>query len=63
MTETTALPRALHCDPVATNGILAALLDNGEKTGTPYDETITFALQNASAYYGPADEPAEKEGE
>lgn len=29
MTETTALLRALHCDLVATNGILVALLDDG----------------------------------
>ena len=63
MTETTALLRELHCDLVATYGILAALLDNGEKTGTPYDETITLAIQNASAFYGLADKLAKKEGE
>ena len=63
MTETTALLRALHCDFVATNGILAALFDDGSKTGTPYDETITLAIQNASVYYGLADKLAEKEGE
>lgn len=63
MTETTALLRALHCDLVATNGILAALLDDGTKTGTPYDETITLAIQNASVYYGLADKLAEKEDE
>ena len=48
---------------LATNGILAALLDDGSKTGTPYDETITLAIQNASVYYGLADELAEKDGE
>lgn len=63
MTETTALLRALHCDLVATNGILAAMLGDDAKTGTPYDETITFAIQNASVYYGLADKLAEKEGE
>ena len=63
MTETTALLRALHCDLVATNGILAALLNESGKTPTPYDETITLAIQNASVYYGLADELTEKEGE
>ena len=63
MTETTALLRALHCDLVATNGILVALLEDGSKTGTPYDETITVAIQNASVYYGLAYELAEKEDE
>ena len=63
MTETTALLRALHCDLVATNGIIAALLNDNGKTPTPYDETITLAIQNASMYFGLANKLAEKDGE
>lgn len=63
MTETTALLRALHCDLVATNGILAALLNESGKTPTQYDETISSAIQNAVVYYRLADELAGKEGE
>lgn len=63
MTETTALLRALHCDLVATYGILAAMLPDNGKTSSPYDETIILAIQNASVYYGLADELAEKDGE
>jgi hypothetical protein len=63
MTETTALLRSLHCDLVATNGILAALLYNGSKTGTPYEEAINLAIQHASVYYGLADELAKEEDE
>ena len=61
MTETTALLRALHCDFVAANGILAALLKDSGKTHTPYDETVILAVQNASVYFGIADKLAEKE--
>lgn len=63
MTETTALLRALHCDLVATNGILAAMFPDGGKAHSPYDETITLAIQTASVYYGLADELADKGGE
>lgn len=59
MTETTALLRALHCDLVATNGILAALLDDGSKTSTLCDETVTLAVQNASVFCSLADKLAE----
>lgn len=63
MTETAALLRALHCDLVATNGIIAALLDDSGNTPSQYDETITLAIQNASVYYGLADKLAEEDGE
>lgn len=62
MTETTALLRALHCDLAATNGLLAALLYKKGKTGSPYAETISWAMQKSGVYYRLADELEEKDG-
>lgn len=56
MTETTALLRALHCDLTATNGLLAALLYEREKDGSPYAETISIAIQKAGECYRIANE-------
>nr|DAI14933.1 MAG TPA: hypothetical protein [Caudoviricetes sp.] len=56
MTETTALLRALHCDLVATNGLLAALLYERRKDGSPYAETISLAIQEAGEHYRIANE-------
>lgn len=56
MTETTALLRALHCDLTATNGLLAALLYESGEHGSPYDETISLAVQEAGEHYRIANE-------
>lgn len=61
MTETTALLRALHCDLAATNGLLAALLYKKGETGSPYDETISWAMQKSGVYYRLANELEEEE--
>lgn len=62
MTETTALLRALHCDLAATNGLLAALLHKKWNTGSPYDETISRAMQKSGVYYRLADVLEDKDG-
>ena len=62
MTETTALLRALHCDLVATNGLIAALLYKKGETGSPYDETISRAMQKSGVYYRLAGDLEKKDG-
>lgn len=61
MTETTAPLRALHCDLAATNGLLPRCYKKG-KTGSPYAETISWAMQKSGVYYRLADELEEKDG-